>query len=86
MFIEKMFIRLLTSLVNASNCTKRVFLKNQQWMIQLSLMSIGYCPFAVNFYRYVGSCNALNDLSNRVYVPNKTEGLSDSNGTRTQTT
>ena len=52
-------------------------------MFILSLMSIGYCPFEVNLYRYIGSYNALNDLSNRVYVPNKIEGLSDSNGTRT---
>ena len=29
----------------------------------------------VNLDRYVGSCNTLNDLSNKVYVPNKTEDL-----------
>ena len=32
-------------------------------------------PFAVNLERCVGSYDTLNDLSNRVCVPNKTEGL-----------
>ena len=32
-------------------------------------------PFAVNLDRRMGSCNILNDLSNRVCVPNKTENL-----------
>ena len=31
-----------------------------------------YYPFAVKFDRCVGSCNTLNDLSNKLYVPNKT--------------
>ena len=35
-----------------------------------------YYPFAVKLDRCVGSCNILNDLSNKVCVPNKTEGLS----------
>ena len=34
-----------------------------------------YYPFAVNLYRCVGSCNTLNDLSNKVCVPNKTEDV-----------
>ena len=34
-----------------------------------------YYPYAVKFDRCVGSCNTLNDLSNRLYVPNKTEDL-----------
>ena len=29
----------------------------------------------VNLERYVESCNNLNDLSNKVYVPNKTEDI-----------
>ena len=37
-----------------------------------------YYPFAVKLDRSVGSCNTLNDLSNKVCVPNKTEGLSPS--------
>ena len=34
-----------------------------------------YYPFSVNLDRCVGSCNTVNDLSNRVSVPNKTEDL-----------
>ena len=29
--------------------------------------------FAVNLDRCIGSCNSLNDLSNRAWVPNKTD-------------
>ena len=32
-------------------------------------------PFAVKLDKCVGSCNTLNDLSNKVCVPNKTEDL-----------
>ena len=34
-----------------------------------------YYPFAVNLDRCVGSCNTLNNLSNKACVPNKTEDL-----------
>ena len=34
-----------------------------------------YYPFAVKLERCVGSCNTLNDLSNKVCVPNKAEDL-----------
>ena len=34
-----------------------------------------YSPFAVELDKCAGSCNTLNDLSNRVCVPNKTEYL-----------
>ena len=34
-----------------------------------------YYPFSVKLDRCVGSWNTLNDLSNKVYVPNKTEDL-----------
>ena len=53
-------------------------------MIQLTLINLhpneyiqGLCyyPFAVNLDRCVGSCNTLDDLSNRVCGPNKTEDL-----------
>ena len=39
--------------------------------------SQGSCcyPSAVNLDRYVGGCNTLNDLSNRVCVPDKTADL-----------
>ena len=36
---------------------------------------IHYDPFAVKLDRCVRSCNSLNDLSNEVCVPNKTEDL-----------
>ena len=34
-----------------------------------------YSPFALKLDRCVGSCNTLNDLSNKVYVPSKIEHL-----------
>ena len=34
-----------------------------------------YYPFAVKLDRCVGSCNTLNDLSNKACVPNKTDDL-----------
>ena len=34
-----------------------------------------YYPFAVKLDRCVGSCNTVNDLCNKVCVPNKTENL-----------
>ena len=34
-----------------------------------------YYPFAVKLDRCVGSCNTLNDLSNKVCVANKTNDL-----------
>ena len=34
-----------------------------------------YYPSVVNLDRCVGSCNTLNDLSNKVCAPNKTEDL-----------
>ena len=34
-----------------------------------------YYPFVVKLDRSVGSCNTLNDLSNKVCVSNKTEDL-----------
>ena len=34
-----------------------------------------YYPFAVKLGKCVGSCNNLNDLPNKVCVPNKTEDL-----------
>ena len=34
-----------------------------------------YYPFRVNLYRGGGSCNTLNDLSNKVYIRHKSEDL-----------
>lgn len=76
-----MFIRLLANIVNVSNYTKCIFLNNQKCMAQPILVNLhpneycqGLCyyPFAINLDRCTGSCNSLNDLPNRLGVPNKT--------------
>ena len=76
--IKKMFI------VNASNHAKCVSLSNQNCEIQPNLINLHpseysqdfhYYPFAVKLDRCVGSCNTINDLSNKGCVPNKTEYL-----------
>ena len=41
----------------------------------MSSQEFHYYRFAVKLGRCVGSCNILNELSNKVYVPNKTEYL-----------
>ena len=80
-FIKKIFIRLLTKIVNNS---KYVSLSNQKCTTQPTVINLhpneytqGLCyyPFAVNLDRYVGNYNTFNDLSDKVCVPNKTEYL-----------
>ena len=82
--IEKVFVVLLTSIVNASNHTKCVSLSNHKCEIQPTLINVHpneysqefqYYPFAVKLDRCAESCNTLNDLSNKVCVPNKAEDL-----------
>ena len=82
--IKKIFIALLTGLVNTSNHEKCVLLSNQKCMIQPTVINLDpneysqelhYYPFAVKLDRCVGSCNTLNDLSNKICLPNKTEDL-----------
>ena len=79
-----MFIVLLTSVVNAYNHTKCVSLNNKKCEIQPVLINLHpnkysqefHCsPFAVKLDRCAGSCNTINDLSNKLCVPNKTEDL-----------
>ena len=79
-----MFIILLIGLVNGSNHTKWKLLSNQKCLIQPTLFNLHlnqysqefhYYPFAVRLDRCVGSRNTLNDLSNNVCIPNKTEDL-----------
>ena len=79
-----MFIGLLTGLVHGSNHTKSVSLSNQKCKIQPTLINsnpnkynqeLHYYLFAVKVDRCVGVNNTLNELSNKVCVPNKTEGL-----------
>ena len=81
---------LLISIVNTSNHTKCVSLSSQKvwfnlllliYILMYSLISqeCHYYSLAVKLERYVGSCNTLNGFSNKVYVPNKTEGSNRSN-------
>ena len=82
--IKRIFIGLLTSLVNVSNHTKCILLSYQKYITLPTLINLHpngysqelhYYPFAVKLDRSVGRCNTLNDLSNKVCVPNKTEDL-----------
>ena len=82
-----MLIVLLTGLVSGYNHTKCVFLINQECQIQPALINLHpnehsqefhHYPFAVKLDRFVGSCNTLDDLSNKVCIPNKTEDLNQS--------
>ena len=83
--IKKVFIGLLNSVVvNASSHTKCVSLSNQKCKIQPTLINpdtnkyseeLHYYPFTVKLDRSVESHSTLNDLSNKVCVPNKTEVL-----------
>ena len=80
----KSFIGILTSIVRTSNHTKCVSLGNHKCTTQPTLINLHhneyiqelhYYPFAVNLDRCVGSCNTLNDFSNKVCIPNKAEDL-----------
>ena len=83
--IKKLFIGLLNSVVvNASSHTKCVSLSNQKCKIQPTLINtdtnkysqeLHYYPFTVKLDRSVESHSTLNDLSNKVCVPNKREVL-----------
>ena len=82
--IKRIFIGLSASIVNASNHTKCVSLSNQKCITQPTLVNLHpneysqechYYPFTVELDRFIGSSNTLNDLSNKVYVPNKTKDL-----------
>ena len=79
-----MFIGLLSDIVSATNHTKCISLTNQKCTTQPTITNLHpneytqglhYYPFAVNLDRCIESCNALNDLLNKVCVPNKTEDL-----------
>ena len=70
--IKKFFIRLLNSIVSASNHTKCASFNNQKSMTQSTLINLHpneysqelcYYPFAVNTGICAGSCNTFNDLS-----------------------
>ena len=70
--IKKLFIVLLPSIFNASNHTKYLFLSNQQWKTEPTLINLlhneysqglQFYPFAVNLHRCFQICNVLDDLS-----------------------
>ena len=82
--IIKMFIVLLTNLINVSSHTKCVTLSNEKCEIQPALVNLhhneysqelSYNLFVVKSRRCVASCNIFNDLFSKVCVPNKTEDL-----------
>ena len=82
--IKGIFIGSFASIVNASNHTKCVSLSNQKCITQPTLVNLHaneysqechYYPFTIELDRFIGSSNTLNDLSNKVYVPNKTKDL-----------
>ena len=68
--IKKMFIRLLISIVSASNQMQDVLLSNQKYMIQSILINLHpteysqelhYYSFAVILDKSIGSCNSHNN-------------------------
>ena len=74
--IKKIFIGLLTDLVNGCNHTKCVSLSNQKCMTLRTLINLHpseysqkfhYDPFAVKLDRCFGSSNTLNDLSDKKF-------------------
>ena len=74
----------MTGLDNASNQTKCASLSNQKCETQPILINLHpneysqglhYCPFIVKLDSCVESCNTLNDLSNKLYIANKTKAL-----------
>ena len=83
-----MFIVLLSSVINASNHTKRISLSNQKCKIQPTLINLYPDEYSQNFttihFRLNQidalkvSCNTVNDLSNKVCVSNKPEDLNTS--------
>ena len=50
--IKKMFIVLLTSIVNAPKQTKCVLLSNQKYMIQPTLINLHSNEYSQEFYYY----------------------------------
>ena len=68
---KKIFIGLISSIVNASNHTKCVLLHNQKCQIQPTLINLHpneysqefqHYPLSVKLDRCVGSWNTINDL------------------------
>ena len=75
-----MFMELWTGSVNESNHTRCFLLSYQKFMTQATFTKLHpnewkqkshYYRFLGNLDRCAGSCNAVNDLSNKVCFPNK---------------
>ena len=64
---------LMKNIVNASSDTECVSLNYKQCLTQSTLISLHRNEYSLvlSLDRCVGSCNIFNDLSNRVFVPNK---------------
>ena len=80
--IKAILIVVLSGIVNACNHTKCVLLSNQKCQIQPTLINLHpnefsqefhYYPLAVKLDWCTGSCNTINDLSDKVCAPNKSE-------------
>ena len=78
------FSRSLASIVNAPDHIRCISWNNQKCMTQPTLLNLHpneyieglhYYPFAVDLVRCMGSCSTLNDSSNKLCIPNKTEDL-----------
>ena len=77
-------MELLICIVIASNHTKCVLLSNQKCMTQPTIINLYPDEYSQEFLSYsfvdkldrcAGSCITLNDWSNKVFVPNKTEDI-----------
>ena len=80
--IKTILIVVSSGIVNACNHAKCVLLSNQKCQIQPTLINLHpnefsqefhYYPLAVELDRCTGSCNTINDLSDKVCAPNKSE-------------
>ena len=80
-----MFIVILSRVINASKHSICALLSNLKREIQPTLINLNpneysqkfnYFLFVTKLDRYAGSCNTINNLSNKVYVPNKTDSWS----------
>ena len=79
-----MFIVLLINVSNGCNHINCMLLSNQKCTIEPTAIDLHpnernqefhYYPFVTKLDTYFGSCNTLNNLSNKNCVPNKTEDL-----------
>ena len=83
-FTKKAFIAVLSfsgslaRVTKVSNHKKRISVNNElcltrPTLFDLNSVELHYCPYMVSSDRCDGSCNTFDDLSSRIFVPNKTE-------------